>query len=535
MNHTDTFGAALTTAREQWPDAEAFVCEGERVTFAELELSVRKHASALSALGVTHGTHVGICMGNSLAWLTSFLAIGVLGAVSVPINTRFSAREIEFVLKRADVQVLLVNDRFLNIDFISLLRSIVADIDTALPDPKLPKLSTVVVVGDDVPRGALSYPEILRASLAYDPLPVSQDQLALIQFTSGTTSFPKGVMLSHANLVKNARAAAARIGVREGDRYFSIRPFFHVGGSTLSILVSLIAGACLLSAKRFSPADNLALMAREKCTLISGNDTIFLMLMNDPTFATIAPKLVLRGGWAAVSPAVMRDIADKLGAQEMVVAYGLSEASPNVAISDHNDTLHERIEGWMRVHDGVCVRIADRSHGSIVKAGTAGEIQVRGWNVCSGYYREPEQTTKSFTDDGWLRTGDLGVMNGRRQLRFSGRLKDIIRVGGENVAPIEVEDILNEHPCVKQAQAVGLPDTRLGEVVVAYVTLVENKELDPEDLRHWCRERLANFKVPRHIGILESFEPIGVTSSNKVQKKNLIEYAINELKSNTKP
>jgi fatty-acyl-CoA synthase len=269
------------------------------------------------------------------------------------------------------------------------------------------------------------------------------------------------------------------------------------------------------------------MLERERCTLISGNDTIFQMLMGHEEFPR--RRLALRGGWAAAGPQTMRRIIDVLGAKTICAAYGLSEASPNVVMSDWRDAEELRVEGLARPLEGVQVRIADADDAPL-GAGASGEIQVRGWNVMRGYCNNPEATAKAFSADGWLRTGDLGSLTADGRLRMVGRLKDLFRVGGENVAPAEVEEVLLAHPAVETAQVVGVPDARLGEVPAAFVTLRSGARADEAELVAWVKQRSANFRVPRYLRIVESFEAIGMTASGKVQKGKLREYAIAELR-----
>src|SRR6185295_8281605 len=325
-----------------------------------------------------------------------------------------------------------------------------------------------------------------------------------------------GAMLTHDNMLRDAWAAGTRVGIRADDRYFNCRPFFHVAGSTLSALMSLVAGSCLVTLPTFEAGAALELMERERCTLVSGNDTIFQMLMGHEDFPT--RKLSLRGGWAAAGPQTMRRIIDVLGAKAICAAYGLSEASPNVVMSDWRDPEDFRVNGLAKPHDGVSLRVVD------------GEIQVSGWNVMRGYYNNPEANAKAFSADGWLRTGDLGELTADGRLRMIGRLKDVFRVGGENVAPAEVEEVLLAHPAVETAQVVGVPDARLGEVAAAYVTLKSGFSVSENDLTQFCKEKCANFRVPRYLRIVDSFESIGMTASGKVQKTRLREHALREFK-----
>ncbi|MCW5605163.1 MAG: AMP-binding protein, partial [Burkholderiales bacterium] len=270
-----------------YPGEETLVIAGRRLTHAQLRDAVLETARGLRALGVKRGDHVAVCMGNSLEWVTFFYAAATVGAVTVPVNTRFKADELRYCLKQADVKLLFVADRFLKIDFIGMLRQVCPAVDAKLPDPALPMLASVVVLGSDVPRGALSHTEMLALGTTADDLSldeVTPGDVLLMQFTSGTTSYPKGVMLTHDNMLRNAAYVAARFGCRRDDRYYSARPFYHVAGTTLSLLAALTAGACLLSSPSFDPGEALKVMSEEACTLTSGNDTMFLMLLNHPDF-----------------------------------------------------------------------------------------------------------------------------------------------------------------------------------------------------------------------------------------------------------
>ncbi|OVZ64401.1 fatty-acid--CoA ligase [Pigmentiphaga sp. NML030171] len=532
LDRPTTLYRTLERTAGKYGAREAFVCQADRLTWNEVLAGTRRIAAALHASGVRKGDHVGIMLGNGATWLQTFFACATLGAVTVPVNTRFKTDELQFCLKQADVKLLVFADTFLGIDFVQLLTAVEPALDTGLPGQALPELRRAVMVGDGpCPAGAERYADFLARgqevapgtieSLAAD---ITPDDLLLMQFTSGTTSFPKGVMLTHANMLLNAWAAGQRIGVRHDDRYFSIRPFFHVSGTTLSVLVSLVAGCCLLTLPKFDVAETLRVMDEEKCTLTSGNDTIFLMMMGHPDFDP--KKLHLRGGWAAAGPEVMQQIRDVMGVDHVCNAYGQSEASPNVIMSSRDDPFELRAHGWGLPHPGTEVRIVDQDNGEVLPPGSQGEIQVRGWHVMRGYYKMPEATAKALTPEGWLRTGDLGEMSPEGRLRMVGRLKDMYRVGGENVAPAEVEETLHAHPAVQMAQVVGVPDARLGEVTAAFVLLKEGKQAGRQELIDWCKARCANFKVPRYLEIVDTFDNIGMTGSSKVQKNKLKAHAI---------
>ncbi len=513
---------ALERAAREWPDAEALVIAGRRLNYRELELSAHAVARALRAAGIGHGDHVGVCMGNAVEWVQFFYGAAIVGAVTVPVNTRFKADELAYCLQQADIKLLFTAGRFLKIDFMAMLRRICPALEYALPDAALPKLEEVVVLGDAIPAGAIDYGKWLARG-AYAPAvnakAVDADDVMLIQYTSGTTSYPKGVMLTHDNMLRNAACVAPRFDCRAGDRYYSARPFYHVAGTTLSMLAALTSGATLLSSPHFEPGEALRLMAAERCTITSGNDTMFLMMCNHPDFGRHAVNL--RSGWASAGAEASRQIVEQMGMRGLCHAYGLSEASPNVCMSWHDDDVEKRIGGWAHVLDDVEVQIRDTATGRAQPPGQTGEILVRGVSVMKGYYKMPEQTAQAIDAGGWLHSGDLGVMDEDGRLRFLTRVKDVFRVGGENVAPAEVEDVLNRHPQIKQAQVIGVPDARLTEVPAAYIILREGEAASADDIIAWSREHMANFRVPRYVKIVDTFENIGMTGSAKVQKNKL--------------
>ena len=520
-----TTDAALRRAVALAPDVEAIVGPGGRLTYAELDAEVARIRAGLHGLGVQRGEHVGICLGNGPRFMALFLAIGSAGAVAVPVNTRLLADEIAYALRQSRVRTLFMADRLLRADFVTVLRGICPAIDAALPGTELPDLERLVVLGDDVPHAAVSWDAFLAAGVPADPCCTPDDTL-LIQYTSGTTASPKGVLLRHRSMLGNGFVSGGRMGLRIADRFHSARPFFHVAGSSLSILACVQHAATLVTMERFEPGEALLLMEQERCTHFSGNDTMALMLLNHADRAT--RRLVLRGAWAAASPSIVQRVIDELGARECVVGYGQSEASPNIAQSCWWEPEAVRAAGRMRPQPGVEIRITDEA-GVDVAPGVTGEIRARGYTVMRGYFDKPAETAATLDADGWLATGDLGRLGDDGRLEFAGRAKDLIRVGGENVAPAEIEDILHRHPAIRQAVVVGVPDPRLMEVACAFVILNDGHAVDGPAIIAWSREHMAGYKVPRHLQIVDGFERIGMTASSKIQRKQLREHAIASL------
>ena len=521
-----TIADALSQAALIAPDVEAVVADDGRVTYAGLNARVGRVAAAMQAAGVRRGDFVAICMGNGVRWIELFFAAGMLGAVTVPVNTRLLPKEMAYQISQSRSRFLFIADRLLKVDLIDTLRRICPRIDDgidgALPDPALPHLEKVVVCGTDVPAAAIRWEAFMEgADRPAEPACTPQD-IFLIQYTSGTTGFPKGVMLNQGQMLANAWCVAQRIGLRVGDRYHSARPFFHVAGTTLSILAALQQAATLVTMTRFEPGEALRLLEAERCSHLSANDTMILMLLGHPALATT--RLALRGGYVVAVPAIIRRAIDELGLREVVVAYGMSETSPNVALSCWWEPEEIRAAGRMLVQAGVEMRCVDEA-GRPAPAGEAGEIQVRGWPLMQGYLHKPEETAKTIDAEGWLSTGDRGRLGPDNRLEIIGRIKDIVRVGGENVAPAEIEDILQRHPKIRQAQVVGVPDERLKEVTAAFVVLREGETASAEEIVEWARANMAAYKVPRHLAFVASFDDIGMTGSGKVQKNKLAAHA----------
>lgn len=525
-----TCAASLAAAASRWPEERAIFINGQSWTFKELWADVRRTAANLKRLGLRRGDHLAVCMGNSYEWVTVFLGAGTLGAITVPVNTRFKADELIYCLRQADIRMLAISDRFLKIDFIGMLRQIAPGIDAKLPDPALPLLRTILVFGDDVPAGCLSARQLdAPAEVEVDERTegASTSDVLLIQYTSGTTAYPKGAMLTHGSMLRDAYEFGRRLDIRAGDRYFSGRPLFHVSGTTLSLLASIEAGACYLTTASFDIEQVLNILESERCTHTSANDTMFLMMMNHPAFSK--DRIHLRSAMAAATPTVMQQIYDGMGIEGLCPAYGLSEGSGNCAIAPVDDRQDKRFAGYALPLPGVEIRIVSPDGNRDLLPDEEGEILLRGWNLMKGYYNMPEQTVAAIDRDGWLHTGDFGVRDADGRLCFVGRLKDCFRVGGENVAPADVEDILQRHPAIREAQVVGVPDPRLGEVAAAYVILNEGASASPEEIIAWSRERCANFKVPRYVRMVSSFDGIGMTASSKVQKGKLRDYVIKDL------
>lgn len=522
-----TTDAVLERAAWIAPNLEAVVDSTSRYSYQDLARDVRAGRASMQAIGVKTGDRVGICMTNSYEWIVVFLAATSLGAIAVPVNTRFKSHDLKYALNHSGMSVLFLEERVLTNDLLATIREFLPEVDSGLPGAGVAALHSLIVLGT-VPAGAYSWDRFLNAGSGSSVEAMCDpDQPALIQYTSGTTGSPKGVVLTHRAICGNGFAASFRMGLRAGDRLHSARPFFHVAGTTQSILACLQQATTLVTMPRFVARDALQLIIDEGCTHISGNDTMAVMLLEEHSKNLV--ELSLRGAWLAASGPTIGAVMDQLGAIEAVSAYGLSEAAPNVALSAWWESEEVRRAASMLPQIGVDVAIRDEDGNHVEEE--IGEIVVRGWNVMNGYWENPEATAEVLDAEGWLSTGDRGILRSGR-LEFLGRLKEIIRVGGENVSPVEVEDTLKTHPWVSHVCVVSVPDDRLVEVVCAIVEPIDGISEDElsSELTPWCAGRLAGFKVPRHVLTVGSIESLGMTESSKIRRKDAQAYALSILR-----
>lgn len=508
------------------PGHPAIVTPHERVTWRALADDVEKHSAALLRLGVERGTKVGILMPNSYEWAVWAYAAAGLGAVVVPANTRFRQAELAYQLKASDTHTLVLAPQIGETDYLAMVAALAPELrDRAAGhwrSTELPVLRNVVVVGPPPAlRGVLEANSLVvsvdpdtRERLRVAGLAVDPGDPVVIQYTSGTTAFPKGAMLSHQSTARNAFYVNQRMRITAEDRIFVPGPFFHVGGSTLGMLLGLLSGATIYTLPRFDPAAVLDIVEREQITVYSGVDSLFLTLFKHPHFRREALASVAKG-WIASSPDIVRMVQRDMGLTGIANVFGISEASPNITIGDLDEPPELRAATCGLPHPGCEVKVIDPGTGEAVPAGQSGEILFRGYSLMLGYYNNPVETAKAIDADGWLHTGDRGVLRASGHLEYHGRIKDMLRVGGENLAPAEVEEVLCGHPKVRQAAVVGLPDDRMVEVPAAVIELKDGETCTSEEITAWCKERLASFKVPRVVAFVDRMP---MTGSGKIQK-----------------
>ena len=531
-------GEVIERIVERYPDNLALIFKDQRISYLLLREKARALAKGLMALGVSRGDKVSLWMGNCPEWIYTQMATALIGAVLVPVNTRFRTNELEYILGQSDSTTLLMTDHFLNIDFCGMMKEICPEVESdfagKLRCGRLPLLKNVIFLEEKKPPGAFSFSEVLalgqavsHARLKSRMEQVHPDDVIMFQYTSGTTAFPKGVMLSHDGVIRDAFCMAQRQTLTPQDRLFCPLPFFHVGGAVISTLSVITHGASMVFLETYEPEESLRVVEQERCTAMNGIETHFLMMYQHPDFSRYDVSS-LQKGWAIGPAEVVRNVYEKMGLTKILNVYGISEASPNVTTTFVDDPVERRIHSHGLPHAETEIKIVGLPAGEALPAGKEGEICVRGFHIMKGYYKKPEETAKAIDSQGWLHTGDLGLIDPQTgYLKFTGRMKDMLRVGGENVSAMEVESFLLTHPKVKQAQVIGVPDPRLTEAGMAYLELKEGVSATQEEILSFCKGKIANFKIPRYVIFVEEFP---MTGSGKIQKFKLKERAVEEIK-----
>jgi HIP---CoA ligase len=504
-------------AAERYGGAEAVVDGHVRLTFVELAALAHRATRAALALGVQPGDRVAVWAPNGHEWIAAALGIQGAGGVLVPVNTRFKGAEAAFVLRRCGASALFATTEFLGADHVAMLRE---------ADPTLEALDRLVVLRGPVPSGALGWDGFLDAGDAIDPAvadvriaAVDGDDLADVMFTSGTTGRPKGVMTTHAQNLRAYDGYTAAVGLREGDRYLIVNPFFHAFGYKAGWMACLLRGATAVPQAVFDVDAVLRAVERERITVLPGPPTLLQSILDHPQRDEhdLSSLRFTATGAAAIPVSLVERLRTEMSFEVVLTGYGLTETSGVVSVA-HPDDDAETIARWSgRVIPDVEVRVVDDT-GVPVPSGEPGEIQVRGYVVMQGYWDEPEQTAATIDADGWLRTGDIGVLRADGCVRITDRKKDMFIVGGFNAYPAEIEELLRDHPSVGRVAVVGMPDARLGEVGAAFVVPRAGEVVDADALIAWARGRMANYKVPRLVRVVDD---LPVNAGGKVAKDEL--------------
>jgi fatty-acyl-CoA synthase len=527
-----TFGQLIDRASARWPDREALWFEGRRWTFAEQRAEVDRAAKALIAAGVRHGDHVCLWLGNSPEYVFLFFAIAKVGAVLVPINTRFRTRDMAYIVKQSDATTLISAESVAGTNYLAMIEELVPDLRRQKPGAigaiDSPELRRVVLLCDERVPGTLRWQDLLGEAasvsdgqLARRSADVDPNRTAYIMYTSGTTGFPKGVMQGH-NVIRNVYDEANRMGVTPNDSTLDYLPLYHAFAVYTALLMSPATGSRHVLMSHFDAGEALRLIEAERITMIHGFDTHYKDLLEHPS-RPARNLSSLRTGVLAAGMLSTEPIARR--AQELmhtITGYGMTEVGVGVTGSflDSDAETRTTMSGWPLV--GYEVKIIDPAGGATRPQGEVGEICVRGYQVMQGYYKKPEETAKTIDADGWLHTGDSGLMRADGCIRFLGRYKDLLKVGGENVDPTEVEGLLLEDPRINHVAVVGVPDERLAEVPVAFIIKQAGATLTEQDVLDCLRNRIARFKIPRHVFFVDAFP---MTGSGKIQKYLLREQA----------
>ena len=537
-----TIGQVLLRTVDSFPDREALVFPrlGYRRTWRQFGDDVELAARGLLALGIQPGEHVAIWATNVPEWVTLQFAAARMGAVLVTINPAYRPFELEYVLKQSDAAALFLVDQFRTSNYFQMLTEICPDIQRPSGDrlqcEAFPLLRHVVALKGAQPAGMSTWFDLLVAgqtmpvaTLHHVEKHLHPDDAINIQYTSGTTGFPKAATLSHRNLLLNAYYVGGCQKLSEQDRLCIPLPFYHCFGCVLGTMASIVYGnAMVIPNEYFKPTETLDAIEGEHCTVVYGVPTMCIAQLEDATFAG-RNMSSLRTGIMSGAPCpieVMLQVLDKMHAKEITIAYGQTEASPVITQSRTDDPLELRVETVGRPLPGWEVKIVNPATQETLPDMTQGELCARGHGVFLGYYKNPEATASAIDAEGWLHTGDLAIRRPDGAYKITGRIKDMVIRGGENIYPREVEEFLFTHPAIEQSAVVGVPDLKYGEELAAWIKLKAGQQLTADEVRTFCKTRLAHFKVPKYVKFVESFPQ---TVTGKIQKFKIRDAMIEEL------
>ena len=533
-----TIGNLLDETTRLYQDKEALVYHERslRYSFAEFQEVCNQAARGFMSLGIQKGENIAIWATNVPEWVISQFGTAKMGGVLVTVNTSYRVHELEYLLRQSESTTLLLIDGYRDANYLDMIKEICPELETcepgALQSKRLPHLRNVIYLGEERQPGMFLWADLLaRAELVSEEErrlrqeSLSPDDVINMQYTSGTTGFPKGVMLSHVNIVNNASKVAECQGLGIEDRVCIPVPFFHCFGCVMGTLACGATGATMVPVTAFDPGLVLSIVEAERCTALYGVPTMFIAELNHPSFAE-RDLSSLRTGIMAGSLCpieVMKNVVDKMGIRDITIAYGQTEASPVITQTRPEDSIERKVSTVGRLHEGVEAKVIDPATGETLPPGVQGELCTRGYLVMKGYYNMPDQTAKAIDEEGWLHTGDLATVDEEGYYRITGRLKDMIIRGGENIYPREVEEFLYTHPKILDVQIVGVPDAKYGEQVLACIRVKPGETLTEEEVLAYCEGKIARFKTPRYIQFVAEYP---MTASGKIQKFKLREQAL---------
>ncbi len=533
-----TIGQLLdeTVAKVPDQDAVVYVDRDYRQTWSELRETVDQVAKGLMALGVKRGEKVAVWATNVPHWLTLQFATARIGAILLTININYRTEEISYLLRQSECENIFIIDGYRDTDYVNTLYELVPELRTQprdrLRSERFPHLRRVLFMGPEKHRGMYSWNEVLAMSVAVDDEEYRRRQEGLsphdvvnMQYTSGTTGFPKGVMLTHFNITNNGYWVGVNENLTSADRVCLPVPLFHCFGCVLGVMACLNHGATMVILERYDPVNVMMSVEHEKCTALYGVPTMFIGVLDHKLFDRFDLSS-LRTGIMAGSPCpvkTMRECVDRMNMREVTIVYGLTEVSPAMTQTRYDEpSLERKCSTVGKAIPGIEVAVIDPETGEHLGPGRHGELCCRGHNVMKGYYNMPEETAKAIDKDGWLHSGDIGMVDEDGYFSVTGRLKDMIIRGGENIYPKEVEDFIHHLEGVADVQVVGVPSVKYGEVPAAFVILRPGARLTAEDIIDHCRGRIAFYKIPRYVHFLEEYP---MTASGKIMKVKLREMA----------
>lgn len=530
-----TIGQLLDEKAEKYPQREALVYADRdlRMTYEELNRQSRLVARGLMALGIEKGEHIAVWTTNVPEWVQLQFGTGKMGAPIVTVNTNYRSSELEYLLKQSDTKTIILIENYRDHSFMNTLQELCPELEHCKPgnlqSKRLPLLKNVILIGETKYPGMLNWADVLSAAerITEEQLDKRQQELHYddvinVQYTSGTTGFPKGVMLTHYNLVNNAINIAECMNLTFEDRLCIPVPFFHCFGCVIGTLAITTSGGTMVPVQEFSATEVLQTVEKEKCTALHGVPTMFISELNLPNFSSFDLS-TLRTGVMAGSNCpieVMKAVIDKMGMKDVTICYGQTEASPVITQTRADDPLLLKVETVGRALPNLEVKIVVPGTDEEAAPNEQGELCTRGYHVMKGYYKNTEETLLAIDGAGWLHTGDLATMDEAGYVRVTGRLKDMIIRGGENISPREIEEFLYTHPKIADVQVAGVPDPVYGEEAAAWIILREGEQATEEEIRDYCRDKISRHKIPRHIFFIDDYP---MTASGKVQKYRLRE------------
>ena len=538
-----TISERLDSIVARYPDEDALVVQHQdiRWTYRQYNDEIEKLASGLLALGIQPGDRVGIWAPNCFEWCLTQFATAKIGAIMVCINPAYRVFELEYALNKSGCRAIISAESFKSSRYLEIIGSLAPELDDCKPgrlrSERLPHLEFVIRLGDGKTAGMLNFSDVceLGSEADYAGLRTLQSNqrpsdAINIQFTSGTTGSPKGATLSHHNILNNAHIVASGMHLTEKDRLCIPVPLYHCFGMVMGTLACVTKGAtAVLPAESFEPDSVLETVQAERCTALHGVPTMFIAELDHPDFDSWDLSS-LRTGIMAGAPCpveVMKQVIERMNMSEVLIAYGQTECSPVNHMTSFDDPIQKRVETVGQAGPHLEVKLLDE-RGRIVPIGEPGDICTRGYAVMQAYWDDPQQTAATVDPEGWLHSGDIGIMDQEGYVQVVGRIKDMIIRGGENIYPREIEEFLYTHPQIQDAQVIGVPDKKYGEEVCAWIKTKEGEELSEDEIRAFCKERIAYFKVPRYIRLVDEY-PMTVTG--KIQKFKMREQMLKELQS----